>query len=100
MLMSDTTFHLEESLTNLAAVHSLRAEKEDEESWNAKTQAEKDDTESQLRQAEQSAPFHTHMGLDHVELIRDITATEKEPFLVGEIVDRLTAVSAPPLCAT
>ncbi|KLT45417.1 hypothetical protein CC85DRAFT_282483 [Cutaneotrichosporon oleaginosum] len=91
MLMSDTTFHLEESLTQLAKIHSLRARKEDAESWNALPENERNDLDSQLRQSESSAPFHTAMGRDHAELMRDFTATTKEPFLVGEIVDRLAA---------
>lgn len=94
MLMSDTTFHLEESLTHLAKIHSLRASKEDTASWNALPENERSDLEAQLRQAEGIAPFHTGMGRDHAELMRDFTATTKEPFLVGEIVDRLAAVSS------
>lgn len=96
MLMSDATFHLEESLTNLTKIHSLRAQKEDADAWGRLTEAEQSDADSQLRQAESSAPFHTMMGRDHVELMRDFTATTKEPFLAGEIVDRLAAVSRPP----
>ncbi|BEI85504.1 hypothetical protein CcaverHIS002_0509050 [Cutaneotrichosporon cavernicola] len=91
MLMSDTTFHLEESLTHLAKIHSLRARKEDTESWNALPENERKDLESELAQAESIAPFHTSMGRDHAELMRDFTATTREPFLVGEIVDRLAA---------
>lgn len=97
MLMSDTTFHLEESLTNLSKIHSLRAQKEDTAAWEALSDAERTDLESQLKQAESSAPFHTAMGRDHIELIRDFTATTKEPFLAGEIVDRLAAVSLSPV---
>jgi hypothetical protein len=33
------------------------------------------------------------MGRDNAEFIRDITGATKEPFLTGEIVDRLAAVS-------
>jgi ubiquitin conjugation factor E4 B len=91
MLMSDTTFHLEESLTNLAKINSLSAQM-NQDSFASLPQAERDDTASQLRQAEGQAPFHTQMGLDHVELIRDFTATTREPFVTPEIVDRLAAV--------
>ncbi|WOO81182.1 Ubiquitin conjugation factor E4 [Vanrija pseudolonga] len=91
MLMSDTTFHLEESLTNLTKINSLRAQKADEASWSRLEEAERNDLDSQLRQAESSAPFHTQEGRNCVELIRDFTDTTKEPFLVGEIVDRLAA---------
>jgi ubiquitin conjugation factor E4 B len=93
MLMSDTTWYLEESLTNLAKIHSIRAQKANVEEWNAMEEAERTDTESLLKQAERSASFPSAMGRDHAELIRDITATTKEPFLTGEIVDRLAAVS-------
>lgn len=82
--MSDTTFHLEESLTSLAKVNALRSQTAD---------SDDEDLRSQLAQAERSAPFHTSMGLDHVELIRDFTATTREPFTTDEIVDRLTAAS-------
>jgi ubiquitin conjugation factor E4 B len=93
MLMSDTTFHLEESLTGLAKINSIEGQKANTEAWNALPQPERDDLVATLRQAESSTPFHTVMGLDHVELMRDLTATTREPFITGEIVDRLAAVS-------
>ncbi len=93
MLMSDTTFHLEESLTSLAKINSIQTHKSNEEAWAGLEKSERDDLEAQLRQAESSAPYHTVMGLDHVELIKAITATTKEPFVTSEIVDRLAAVS-------
>lgn len=93
MLMSDTTFHLEESLTNLAKIHAIQSQQADQQAWSGLPESEQQDLSSQLRQAESAAPFHTAMGLDHVELIRDITATTPEPFTTGEIVDRLAAVS-------
>ncbi|KAK8864525.1 hypothetical protein IAR55_001775 [Kwoniella newhampshirensis] len=91
MLMSDTTFHLEESLTGLAKVSSIQAQQANADSWAALPQAEREDLESQVRQAEGSAPFHTQMGLENVKLIRDLTATTPEPFVTAEIVDRLAA---------
>ena len=93
MLMSDTTFHLEESLTSLAKINSIQAQKSNEGAWAALEQTERDDLDAQFRQAENQAPYHTVMGLDHVELIKAITATTKEPFVTSEIVDRLAAVS-------
>ncbi|WVQ67519.1 uncharacterized protein L199_005719 [Kwoniella botswanensis] len=91
MLMSDTTFHLEESLTGMAKIASIQTQQANTEAWAALPQNEREDQESQLRQAESSAPFHTQMGLENVKLIRDITATTKEPFVTSEIVDRLAA---------
>jgi ubiquitin conjugation factor E4 B len=89
MLMSDTTFHLEESLTGLAKISSLQQQLKS----TTLSDTERQDTISLLRQEESSAPYHTQFGLHNVELIRDLTATSKEPFVVGEIVDRLAAVS-------
>ena len=94
MLMSDTTFHLEESLTGLAKIHQIIEQKADTAAWEALEQNERQDLESQLRQTEGQVPWHTSMGLDHVELMRDFTATAKESFVAGEIVDRLAAVRA------
>ena len=93
MLMSDTTFHLEESLTNLSKINQIETQQADTAEWSALPQEEQTDLTSQLQQAESQAPFHTIMGLDHVELIRDFTATTREPFVTEEIVDRLVAVS-------
>ncbi len=93
MLMSDTTFHLDESLKGLAQVNTIRAQIANTEEWNARPEAERKDLQGQLFQAESNAPFHTSMGRSHVKLIRDFTATTKEPFLTGEIVGRLAAVS-------
>jgi ubiquitin conjugation factor E4 B len=92
MLMSDTTFHLDESLSGLSKISSIRNQMADTAEWEALSQAERDDLQGELDQAERHAPYHTVMGLDHVELIRDFTATTKEPFVTGEIVDRLAAV--------
>nr|ODN80157.1 ubiquitin-conjugation factor E4 B [Cryptococcus depauperatus CBS 7841] len=91
MLMSDTTFHLEESLTNLAKITSVESQKSNSALWKATPQAEREDLESQLNQAQSSAPWHTQMGLSNVKLIRDFTATTSEPFVAAEIVDRLAA---------
>lgn len=91
MLMSDTTFHLEESLTNLAKINQLQQQL----AAGSVPEVDRADATSQLQQAEGAAPWHTQMGLDNVELIRDLTANSKEPFVVGEIVDRLAAVSQP-----
>ncbi|WVQ80243.1 hypothetical protein IAT38_002348 [Cryptococcus sp. DSM 104549] len=91
MLMSDTTFHLEESLTGLTKIGSLQAQKADARRWAALPAAEREDLESQLSQAEGQTPYHTQMGLANVKLIQDITATTKEPFVTAEIVDRLAA---------
>ncbi|RXK40337.1 ubiquitin-conjugation factor E4 B, partial [Tremella mesenterica] len=91
MLMSDTTFHLEESLTNLAKINHIESLKANAAEWDDRPETERSDLAQQLRQAESSAPFHTQMGLDHVKLIRDFTATTKEPFVTAEIVDRLAA---------
>lgn len=92
MLMSDTTFHLEESLTGLAKINNIESQRANADAWNAMPKAERDDLSATLRQAEGSTPFHTVMGLDHVELMRELTATTREPFVTGEIVDRLAAV--------
>lgn len=91
--MSDMTFHLDESLQGLAKINNIRAEMENQEAWNAKDENEKKDLESQLHQAEGNVPFHTMMGRSHVKLMEEFTKTTKEPFLTGEIVERLAAVS-------
>ena len=93
MLMSDTTFHLDESLTGLAKINSIRSEMEDRATWEAKPEAERKELESQLSSAESNTPFHTMMGRSHIKLMKEFTITTKEPFLTGEIVGRLAAVS-------
>lgn len=87
--MSDTTFHLEESLQGLSKISSLQQKLKGE----TLTDAEREDAVSLLAQEERSTPYHTQFGRHNVELIRDFTATTREPFVVGEIVDRLAAVS-------
>jgi ubiquitin conjugation factor E4 B len=91
MLMSDTTYHLDESLSKLAAIHNVQQAMANQEEWNARPESERKDLHSQLQQAESSAPFHTHSGRSHIQLIKEFTATTKEPFLTPEIVDRLAA---------
>jgi ubiquitin conjugation factor E4 B len=91
MLMSDTTFHLDESLTGLAKIHSIKSDMASPE-WSSRPENERKDLEAQLRQAEGATPFHTQLGRSHVQLLKEFTATTKEPFLTPEIVDRLAAV--------
>lgn len=91
LLMSDTTYHLDESLSKLATIHNVQQAMSNQQEWNARSEEERKDLESQLQQAESSAPFHTHQGRSHVQLIKEFTATTKEPFLTPEIVDRLAA---------
>ncbi len=92
MLMSDTTFHLDESLSGLAKINSIKAAMAAPD-WESKDENERKDLEAQLSQAEGSTPFHTQLGRSHVQLLRSFTETTKEPFLTPEIVDRLAAVS-------
>ncbi|ODN80543.1 hypothetical protein, variant 2 [Cryptococcus amylolentus CBS 6039] len=91
MLMNDTTFHLDESLTGLTKIGTIEAQRANTATWAAMDQAERQDLEGELNQAEGSVPWHTQMGLDNVKLIRDFTATTMEPFVAAEIVDRLAA---------
>jgi len=89
--MSDTTFHLEESLSGLAKINSIQSQMADEATWGNLPDTERADLESQLRQAESHTPWETSCGLSNLELIRDFTATTIEPFVTGEIVNRLAA---------
>ncbi|ODO06452.1 ubiquitin-conjugation factor E4 B [Cryptococcus wingfieldii CBS 7118] len=91
MLMNDTTFHLDESLTGLTKIGTIEAQRANTAAWAAMDQAERQDLEGELNQAEGSVPWHTQMGLDNVKLIKDFTATTMEPFVAAEIVDRLAA---------
>lgn len=89
MLLADTTFHLEESLSGLQKINSLSTQL----AGTSLSATEREEATSQLSQAEGSAPFHTQQGLGNVELIRDFTSTTPSAWVVGEIVDRLAAVS-------
>jgi len=77
-------------LTSLAKINSVETQKNGD-SWASLPPTEREDLEAQLRQAESNVPYHTQMALDHIELIREFTATVKEPFVTDEIVDRLVA---------
>lgn len=92
MHMNDCTFLLEESLTNLAAIYALETEMADTATWDALPEAERKDKESKLKSAEGQAGWSTDGGRRNISVLKEWTASVREPFLKPEIIDRLAAM--------
>lgn len=92
LLINDTTYLLDESLSTLAKINNLTKLKENPQAWAALDEEEKKDKVSQLRQAERMAKMDIGLCNETVRLLKIITAETQAPFVRPEIVDRLCAM--------
>lgn len=92
MHMNDTTYLLEESLSSLQKIYELENEIANKTTWDALTDQEKKDKQEALKSAESLAGYSTDFGRRNVSMLKEWTATVREPFMVTEIVDRLAAM--------
>ena len=92
LLMNDTTFLLEESLSYLFKISEIQKQMDDTVSWDAKTAAEKQEIEKNLRQYEGTVRSDLDLGTESLRLIKLFTVETVLPFLAPEIVDRLAAM--------
>lgn len=92
LLINDTTYLLDESLTTLAKIKELSKLKENAEAWNALPEEERNDKQSALRQAERMAKMDIGLCNETVRLLKIFTAETQAPFVRPEIVDRLSSM--------
>lgn len=90
-LLNDATFLLDESLSKLMLIHDIQSEMADKETWEAQSDEQRKDREKLFRQSEGQATSYLVYTYEVLYLLKTLTAESPEPFLKGEIVDRLAA---------
>ena len=91
-MINDVTYLMDESLGELAQIHSIQTEMDDQATWNSQTVEYRREREGTLRSLERHASGCTTLGRSTVELLKIFTAETKSPFMMPEIVDRLAAM--------
>lgn len=91
-MINDVTYLMDESLGELAQIHDIQTEMDDQETWERQTQEHRREREGTLRSLERHASSYTTLGRSTVELLKLFTAETKAPFMMPEIVDRLAAM--------
>ncbi|KAI9016597.1 ubiquitin elongating factor core-domain-containing protein [Hyaloraphidium curvatum] len=93
LLMNDTTFLLDESLTKLAEIRAIQLEMADP-SFAAKPQQHRQEREAALRTDERAATSYLSLGNETLHMLQYLTAEAAivGPFMAPEVVDRLAAM--------
>lgn len=99
LLMTDTTFLLDESLSKLTEIHSLQNEMRSVE-YQSKPQRYKDEKTGQLELVERQADGYMSLGNETVHMLNYMTAESRilDAFMASEIVERLAAMLDYNLC--
>jgi len=92
LLMNDTTYLLDDALDKLAKIGEMQKQMDDTEAWQGKPAEERQEQEKLLRQWEGTARSDLDLGQEQLRLIKLFSKETKEPFLEGEIVNRLAAM--------
>ncbi|KAI8804051.1 ubiquitin elongating factor core-domain-containing protein [Cladochytrium replicatum] len=94
LLMNDTTYLLDESLSKLTEIRNVQNEMADEATWNAMPQQQRQEREGFFRQCERQAQSYMSLGVETVHMLRYLTSDERivEPFMAPSIVPRLAAM--------
>ncbi|KAH8924887.1 hypothetical protein BT69DRAFT_1349120 [Atractiella rhizophila] len=107
LMMNDTTYVLDESLSHLAKIYEFEKRKARTAEWEALTNEEREDAERGFGESESRAKGYLDLCNENLHTLKAFTAETKAPFLTPEIVDRLAAmldfnldVLAGPKCQT
>ncbi|RXW24419.1 hypothetical protein EST38_g1415 [Candolleomyces aberdarensis] len=92
LMINDVTYLMDESLGEMAQIHNIQVEMDDQDAWNQQTNQYRQERESTLRSLERHASGYATLGRSTVELLKVFTAETKAPFMMPEIVDRLAAM--------
>ncbi|TFK28063.1 ubiquitin conjugation factor E4 [Coprinopsis marcescibilis] len=92
LMINDVTYLMDESLGELAQIHNIQQEMDDQVTWNSQSAEHRREREGTLRSLERHASGYTTLGRSTVELLKVFTAETKQPFMMPEIVDRLAAM--------
>jgi len=92
LMINDVTYLMDESLGELAQIHTIQQEMDDQAAWNARPIENRREREGTLRSLERHASGYTTLGRSTVELLKVFTAETKAPFMMPEIVHKLAAM--------
>ncbi|ORY44773.1 hypothetical protein BCR33DRAFT_659465, partial [Rhizoclosmatium globosum] len=94
LLMNDTSYLLDESLSKLSEIHKLQVEMDDASTWNSLAQTVREEKEKTLRDLERGAQSYIQLGTETVNMLRYLTSEERvvTPFMAPYIVERLAAM--------
>lgn len=92
LLINDTTFLLDESLSKLAEINAIQTEMASPE-WSTKSPEHQKEREGTLKQLERQASGYMSLGNETVHMLAYLTAESKivDPFMAPEIVEKLAA---------
>ncbi|TPX46860.1 hypothetical protein SeMB42_g02682 [Synchytrium endobioticum] len=94
LLMNDTTYLLDESLSKLAEIHQLQNAMADTATWEAQTQQQRQEREGTLSTLERQAQSYMSLGVETVNMLEYMTGEPRivQPFMEPGIVDRLAGM--------
>ncbi|KAJ1928958.1 Ubiquitin conjugation factor E4 [Tieghemiomyces parasiticus] len=92
LLMNDTTYLLDESLSTLTEIRNIQNEMGDAEAWAARDETHRQERAAQLAEGERKAGSYMALANETVALLRFLTQEAPWPFLTPEIVERLAAM--------
>jgi len=92
LMINDVTYLMDESLSELAQIHSIETEMEKAEEWASKSPQYRREREGTLRSLERHASGYITLGRSTVDLLKVFTAETKSPFMMPEIVGKLGAM--------
>ncbi|KAH8989635.1 ubiquitin elongating factor core-domain-containing protein [Lactarius hatsudake] len=92
LMINDVTYLMDESLSELAQIHTIQQEMRNQAAWAALPLQQRREREATLHNLERQATSYTQLGNSTVDMLKIFTAETKEPFMLPEIVDRLAAM--------
>jgi len=92
LLINDTTYLLDESISKLSEIHAIQTEMDQTSTWEQQTEEYRKEKESSLRNYERQATSYVSLGNETVHMLQYMTAEIVDPFLTPEIIDRFAAM--------
>ena len=92
MMMNDTTFLLDESLSALTRIHEVQEDMADPAKWAAQNQEQQTSRHRQLSQDERQCRSYLTLARETVDMFHYLTEGVQEPFMKPELADRLAAM--------
>jgi ubiquitin conjugation factor E4 B len=91
-LINDTTFLLDESLEFLQKIRAIQLLQSNETRWNEESNERQTELLKELDQFEKACTSYLQLANETLDMLIYLSENVKEPFLRGEIVNRLAAM--------
>ncbi|KAI0071497.1 ubiquitin conjugation factor E4 [Panus rudis PR-1116 ss-1] len=92
LMISDVTYLMDESLSDLAKINEIQREMENSAEFERQPVQYRREREGTLRSLERQTATYVQLANTTVALFKEFTAETKGPFIVPEIVDKLAAM--------